>query len=101
MKLYRKEQLFRIIFYSLFLLFLILVPTIYKSFFMTYRIEMLYFIFPRYVIGEFIGISILVCWAEYYFFVKKKIEIKNKELRKIISCGIILFLICFSKLFVL
>jgi hypothetical protein len=52
---------------------------------MTYGIEMLLFITPFYAIGEFIAISFLVFLAEYYLFVKKKLEMKNKETRRNVS----------------
>src|SRR4051812_42765171 len=97
----QKKFIFRIIFYSLVFFVLLLIPIIYKLFFMTYEIEMLFFIFPPYVIGEIIGTSILVFLAEYYYFVKKQVEIKDKDLRKGISGVIIFLLIFFSKLFVL
>ncbi len=58
---------------------LFLIPIVYKSFFLTYGIEMLYFICSPYIIGEFIGISLLVFWAEYYWFVKNRLEIKHNS----------------------
>ena len=52
---------------------------------MTYGIEMLLFLCPPYLIGELLAIASLVLLAEYYLFVKKKVEIENKELRRGVS----------------
>ena len=68
---------------------------------MTYGIEMLLFISPPYVVGELIGISIVVFFAENYLFTKvMKLGIENKELRRGVSWGLVLVLLCASKLFI-
>ena len=55
---------------------------------MTYGIEMLLFISLPYVVGELIGISIVVFFAENYLFTKvMKLGIENKELRRGVSWG--------------
>src|SRR3954452_15777769 len=93
----QKKSRVRAIFYSSFLLLLCLVPAVYRLF-ITCGMEMLFFLFLPY---EFIVATIVVIWAEYYYFVKKKLEIKDKDLKKGISGGIVLFFLCFSKLFIL
>jgi hypothetical protein len=94
----QKKLWIRIFFYFSLLLLLLLIPTIYKRFFMTCGIEMLIFLSPFYTFCEAVGISIIIFLAEYYLFAKLKVEIENKELRKGMSLGLILFLIFTSKL---
>jgi len=80
-----KKTIIRIFFYFLVIFILFLIPIIYKLYLVTYGIEMLLFISPFYTIGEFVGISVIVFLAEYYLFVKKKVEIKDKEVKKNMS----------------
>jgi len=88
----------RLFFYCFLLILLLLIPIIYGNFFITYGIEMLLFVHPFYIIGEFIGIYLINFWAEYYFFVKKNIEIKDKSLRNEIIAGLSFFLVFVSKI---
>jgi len=64
---------------------------------MTWGIEMLYFLAVPY---ELIVAATLIIWLEYYYLVKKKVEIKNKDLRKGLSGVIVFFLLFYSKLFI-
>src|SRR3954468_2385165 len=95
----QKQLVFRIIFYSFVFFILLLIPIIYKLFFMTYGIEMMVFFLSPYPIYELIAIISAVLLAEFYLFKKLKIEIENNKLKSNLIQFLIFFIFVSSLIF--